>query len=274
MTIIAVTQEIGSLGKEVSARLAERLGIQFVPHRAVEQTIARRMNVSQDTVLRLVQGDATLRERWQIDQRRLALYVAEEVFGLAARGDVLVRGWGAAFLLAPSLRVVRVRVCAPIASRVSLVKERLRISDERVARRKIESADAAQARLVQSHFGIDLKSAEHFDIVLNTERASVDDCVAQVMILAQSPKFQETAASRAEIGAMLLRARTRAMHSAEPAVGHGGMHVIVNSSTLSLVPTTDYEEAIARVELHLHGVSGGTVFGTWTRLPPDRNGVI
>ena len=45
MTVIAMTREMGTLGKDVAAGLADVLGITVVHHELVEHHIAERMDV-------------------------------------------------------------------------------------------------------------------------------------------------------------------------------------------------------------------------------------
>ena len=42
MTVIAMTREMGTRGKDVAAGLAERLGIEVVHHEVVERHLAER----------------------------------------------------------------------------------------------------------------------------------------------------------------------------------------------------------------------------------------
>ena len=49
-----------------------------------------------------------------------------------------------------------------------------------------------------------------FDLVLNTDRLSVDTCVQQIKALLQRPEFAETEASRTLLQSMALHARVRA----------------------------------------------------------------
>ena len=58
----------------------------------------------------LLEGKASLLERWKIDSKRLPRYTAEEILELAAKGNVLIRGWGAAYLLRAVPRGVCVRI--------------------------------------------------------------------------------------------------------------------------------------------------------------------
>jgi hypothetical protein len=98
MTVIAMTREIGSYGLDVAAGLAGTLGLKIVQSDTVANSIAKRLGVDERAVLRYVNGSASLLERWQIDQRRLFHYAAEEILRLAQQGNVLIKGWGVATL--------------------------------------------------------------------------------------------------------------------------------------------------------------------------------
>ena len=52
--------------------------------------------------------------------------------------------------------------------------------------------------------------AENYDLVLNTDRLSVDSCVAQIRTAVERPEFAETPASRALLANMVLAARVKA----------------------------------------------------------------
>ena len=116
MAVIAMTREIATLGKDVAAGLAERLGLTVVHHEVVEHDIAERAGMRESDVHRFLEGEASLLERWKIDSKRLYRYTAQEILALAVKGNVLIRGWGATYLLRSVPHVICVRVCAPSPS--------------------------------------------------------------------------------------------------------------------------------------------------------------
>jgi cytidylate kinase len=129
MTVIAMTREIGCLGTEVAAGVAKRLGLEIVRFEVAANNVARRLGVAESAVTRYLDGSASLLERWRIDRRKLFHYAAEEILGLAHRGNVLIKGWGAATLLRDVPQVISVRVCAPMDFRVRVMMERLGRND-------------------------------------------------------------------------------------------------------------------------------------------------
>ena len=103
MAVIAMTQEMATLGKDVALGVCEALGLQQVRHE-VGDVVAGRMQVKKSLIRRIREGKAGKVEKWSADERTISIFTAEEVFDLAVKGNVLIRGWGATYLLRSGLR--------------------------------------------------------------------------------------------------------------------------------------------------------------------------
>ena len=57
MAIIAMTREMATLGRDVAAGLAERLGLDIVHHELVAQDIAERAGMRESEVQRFLGGE-------------------------------------------------------------------------------------------------------------------------------------------------------------------------------------------------------------------------
>lgn len=248
MTVILVTQEIGSRGDEVAAGIAACLGFELVQGEGIEQCLAERMQISKCTVHRLLEGNASLVERWMVDPRRLLRCMKAEVVKLAARGNIVVRSWGAAALLRPIRHVICVHVYAP--ARAQLLPPAAK-SGAMVPCRRLQRRGAKMSRWLSG----EREALEHYDLVLNTERIPLDECVEQVRRLAQGPQFQPTAASRAMLASLGQEACNDALLISDSGAERAAqaLEVDVGSDTIRLSPTMSSEEAIARVEQHLRG---------------------
>jgi cytidylate kinase len=209
MPVIAMTREMGTPGREVAQRLADDLGLKMVLHEVVEHDLAERLHVPESVVHHRLEGGATLLERLQVGSKRLARYTAEEILEFAQKGDVLIRGWGACTLLRGVPHVARIRVCAPMEQRQKSVMERQSLKDVAEARRELERNDAAHKSAVRAAFGVERGDPLLYDLVLNTERLSVETCVRLVRDLVERPEFQETEASRAVLDDKVLEAHIR-----------------------------------------------------------------
>jgi cytidylate kinase len=132
MTIIAMTREMGSLGKDVAEGLARELGLRLMYHEVIDG-VSEKMHLSQNVITRFLQGKEGLLEGLRVDREALSLYTAEEVLDTALHGNLMIRGWGATCLLRPVSHVVCVRVCAPLELRTRRIMERIGIDDPELA---------------------------------------------------------------------------------------------------------------------------------------------
>jgi len=212
MPIIAITREMGSLGKDVARGLGEALGLPVIYHEVIDH-LADRLRVRKSHVIRLLDGSAGLLERLTADNTSLSIYTADEIYGLAAsltvKGGAIIRGWGATHLLREVPHVVCVRVCAPFEVRKTRMMERLASDDEERVAEEIRANDEAHGAIMRRHFGVQWTEPEHYDVVLNTKRVSVDECVSEVLTLVRSPQFEDTERSRAKLADLALAARVQ-----------------------------------------------------------------
>ena len=129
MSLITMPREMGSLGVEVAAEVAKRLGKSVIHHEISDQ-LANKMRLRKSHVVRFLEGKAGILEKMATDETSLSIYTADEIFRLAESGEVaVIRGWGATHLLNDVPHVVRVRVCAPYELRVTRMMERLKTDD-------------------------------------------------------------------------------------------------------------------------------------------------
>jgi len=216
MTVIALTQEMGSLARDVAERVAGELGLALMRHEVVD-TVSSRMHVPTSLINRLREGQAGTIERIRADRTSLAVYMTEEVLDAAARGNVVLRGWGATLLLRSVPHVVRVRVTRPFAQRVAWLLERLGTDDVEAAEEEVRRSDRAHAARMHAQFGVTWGDPLLYDLVLNTERVSVESCAEQIVALSRRPEFAETEASRTMLRNLALDARVRAALRADEA---------------------------------------------------------
>jgi cytidylate kinase len=233
MPVIALTQEMGSLAKDVSLKLAETLGLAVMRHEVIEH-VADRMQVSTSLIGRLRSGKAGLVERLTTDKRSVALYTAEELFALADRGNVVLRGWGATCLLRPVPHVVCVRITRSMKKRVEWLMGDLETDDAEFAEAEIRRSDQAHAARMHAQFGVTWGDPVLYDLVLNTDRLSVESCVEQIRLMVARPEFAESPASRALLANMALEARVRAALKEHEATRDINVTITANQGELLL----------------------------------------
>ncbi|MGH8664839.1 MAG: cytidylate kinase family protein [Burkholderiales bacterium] len=261
MPLIAMTREMGSLGKDVAKGVADALGIPVLHHEIIEP-LADKMRLRKSHVIKLLEGQPSFFERLTADHTSLCIYTADETFSLASKdAGAILRSWGAANLLRPVAHVVCVRVCAPKPLRIERMQARMKTSDESLARREVESNDEAHAAIVRRHFGVDWWDAEQYDLVLNTERVSIDECVDTVLRHVRHPDFQETPASHAKLENLRLEAHVRSALRQAPATRTIRIAISADQGRIKLegvVDTSADKRAVADVAAAVPGVTDVT----------------
>lgn len=258
MAIIAMTREMATRGRDVAAGLADRLGLEVIHHEIVAHDIAERSGMRESEVHRFLEGEASLFERWRVGKGRISRYTSEEILELAARGNVLIRGWGATYLLRNVPHVVCVRICAPMADRETVLMQRLGISDRATARREIERNDSAHNGTMQRLFGIDWHDPELYSVVLNTARVPVEACVEHIARLANSPAFTETEQSRMALSDQVIRSKVYSALDKRFGTSSGalGIDAEVKDGRVLLKGALSDERLIAETVRLMHSVPG------------------
>jgi cytidylate kinase len=257
MPVIALTQGMGSLAHDIAEQLAQELHIAMLTHEVVEH-VADKMHVSKSLINRLRHGKAGPIERLRADRSSMAVYTAEEVLEAAARGNVVLRGWGATCLLRPVPHVPCVRILRPRAQRVQWLMAHLDIDDADLAEAEIRRSDQANAARMHQQFGVHWGDPVLFDMVLNTDRLSVDACVQQIKALLARPEFAETEASRTLLRGMALQAHVRAAlraneatHNVDVTIDSTAGHVTLRGIVLS----ADEQRAAGQIAAGVAGVT-------------------
>ena len=245
MAIVAMTREMGSLGKDVASGLSEALGLPLVHHEIID-SLADKMRLRKSHVVRLLDGQAGILERLTADETSLSIYTEDELCSLAMRDrGAVIRGWGATHLFGRVPHVVRVRVCAPHALRHQRMLERLRTDDDAFVDEEIRRSDEAQAAIMRRYFNVDWADSSHYDLVLNTERVSVAQCVEEILKLVRSAEFAESDASRRALADVALQSHVRAALRADQRTRGLRVVVAVNDAVATLSGLVDDDEQSA-----------------------------
>jgi len=247
MPVIAMTQEMATLGKDVALGVAQKLGLQLVRHE-VGDMVAGRMQVKKSLIRRIREGKASKIEKWAADEKTISIFTAEEVLDLAVKGNVLIRGWGATLILRSVPHIPCIRVCAPAELRVKRLMERLETDDEDLARHEIEVDDQARATRMGEHFNVTWGDPTLYDLTLNTERISIASCVDEVVKLAQGADFRETPESKQYLADLALQARARGALRADSRTSGIDITVDVKKGAITLrgIVVDDKEKALVR----------------------------
>jgi cytidylate kinase len=170
---IALSREVGALGTTVAKAVGQRLGWTVYDHELVER-VARDMNLRTQLLESLDErlGDwvadcfRAFSSKRVVSEFDYVEHLVQTLLGLAARGQCVIVGRGAALVL-PGDRVLRVRLVAPPEFRIETIARQLGAGHD-AALRHIERTEHARTAFIKAHFRKDPKDPVNFDLLVNT----------------------------------------------------------------------------------------------------------
>jgi cytidylate kinase len=187
MHFITFSRKMGANGTEIARRVAEKLGYSFYDTEAIEQT-AQELGFL-ESVKGVDEKAPPLFQRIFSHKPAIGLdRIGSVVYELAKKGDAVFLGRGSHILLKSFHCALQIRVTASPEKRIENLVERGFHRD--VASRAIQHSDHERASFIKFAFGVDWEIPELYDIVLNTDKLSIDLAVSTVLDLARSEEIK------------------------------------------------------------------------------------
>jgi len=264
MGVITVSRHPGSLGDTLARSLAERLQYRLVARGELVQ-LAERLggsDIAWDRSPELRERSPSFWERLNEERRRYVSVLRRAVTLLAEEDDVVIVGLGAGQFLRGLSNVLRLQVIAPPDVRLQRVMERGfddvegPLSRDK-ARELIRKADQNSAGFLRYLFNIDWMEPQHWDLVINTGRFSVQEVTTMVAAIVESGILEPSASDRQRLANLALASRIEATVLSDPSVWVNGLKVMAQDGRVRLdgeVITEDDREAVEQVVLAIEGV--------------------
>lgn len=256
MPVVAMTKEMGSRGTAIGLEVARRLGYEYLRNDLITG-VAREYRVREAGVVGAVEEAPRLLERLRGPRRRYRTYLEAAVLEAARRDRVVLMGRWSTLFLRDVPHAVRVRVCEPLPSRVRRLGERLGVTPAEAERRIRTYDEGVRARMRQL-FDVEWDDPLLYDLVLNTERVTVETAVRQVLALAEAPECQPTPESRAFVEDRALAARVRASLKAARATRRIELEARARSGQVVLAGVVSSDEERDQALAVAQGVPGVT----------------
>jgi cytidylate kinase len=190
---IAISRQAGANGAAVARAAGERLGWPVYDRELIEK-IAQEMGLRSQLVESIDESRTSWLEeclraftsRPGVSEGAYLLTLRRVLFSLAAHGDCVIVGRGAAQVL-PEATTLRIRLVGPFEQRIASIRERHGLWPAE-ARRFVQETDERRRRFVQDHFHKGPDDPALYDLVLNSGRLSVKDCVGLIVCALETLK--------------------------------------------------------------------------------------
>jgi cytidylate kinase len=214
MSVVAVSESMGSLGIEIGRLLAAQLGYEF----AERDIITKAADRFGEDVVRLshaAEERPTLIERFTAAQRRFAHYVQATVFEMAARDNIVLVGLASTVILGEAPHTFRVRVTGREGRRAERIAQTRGLVPAS-ALEHVRESDRERAGRVRFLYHVDWEDPMLYDLIINTDRLGADEAARLVERALEHERFQSTEASRHAMRDLSLAVQARAVLVADP----------------------------------------------------------
>jgi len=217
MTVITLARQVGSGGQTVATALSQRLDLRVIGREELSEEASKQGLSLPESFVRFASEDnsgagmnhylsygelefdlalrgGTLLTETQPDtgflteisahRRDILLTLQVLIYELATHDSVLFVGAGAQILLAEIPQVLRVKIIAPVETRIERMTSAYSLSVEE-ARVAVLAGDQEQVDYNRVIFGEDWHNAELWDLVINTDMLSVEQIVDLIASLSK-----------------------------------------------------------------------------------------
>lgn len=257
MSIVAISESVGSRGTEIGRALAATLGWEFADREIITKA-AEAFGEGVSDLKHATEEKPTLWDRFRQSQQRYATYVEATVLEMAARDNVVLVGRGSTVILRNVRHALRARVIAPEQVRAQRIEQELGLTPE-AALEAVRHADQDLAARVRFVYHVDWNEPSLYDVVLNTERLSPARAVAVLREMLEDEQFASTDGSRQELLDRRLVASSRAALLANPTTRSIPIVVTVAGGAVELtglVATEEERRTAESVVAKISGVAG------------------
>jgi cytidylate kinase len=207
VAIITVCRGTRSGGQALAACLAERLGYPVVG-REILQPAAAELGVSEELLTRQMQEAPRLWDRHAAIRRVYVVAVQAALAERIVNGNLVYHGLAGQMLLQGLPAVLRIRLIAPLESRIRMLVETDGMERE-AAEQFITRQDGARARWVRMMYGEDIADPRLYDMVVNLETMSVPIACDLLEATLRQPDFEVTEAVKARLVDFRLACRVK-----------------------------------------------------------------
>jgi cytidylate kinase len=254
MSIVAISETAGSLGNEMGRRLAESLGWAFADREIIAKT-AERFRADLAEVRHSAEEKPSLWERFTDSHRRFKTFVEASVFDMATNGNVVLAGLASTLALRDVRHALRVRTNAPERHRASRIQQQQGLTPE-AALDVVRQTDRERASRVKFFYDVDVDDPLLYDLVLNTERMTVEEGARYLHGMLREQRLQPTQMSRAALVDLNVVAQARALFVAHPTLSERMLSVSAHGGAVTLTGGVLTQEERRAAEALVAGIPG------------------
>lgn len=207
MPVITISRGSFSGGKMLAECLARQLGYRCIDRDVIVEKAAA-FGASQKDISDALAKPPSFWDRFRHTKYVYLALVQAALTEEVRDSNVVYHGHAGHLLLRGVSHVVRTRIIAPMAFRLGLVQDRLKMNhDDALA--YVQKMDQSRRKWTQYLYGVDWGEPSLYDLIINLEQMDIRQACDVIAVAARQRCFEETPASRSAMYDLALASRIR-----------------------------------------------------------------
>jgi len=196
MPVITISRQLGSLGTEIAREVAEKLNYEYADKEMVGKIMGG-YGIAAPEMDKFDEKRPPFWDSLSIQRKNFLHFIQMAIYDLARKSGVVIVGRGGQILLRDLPGTLHVRIFAPLNVRLRRLMESEGV-DEKQAGLMIRQSDHDSSGYIKSFFNADWDDSSLYDLLINTEKLSVETGAKSIIESVNSPEIQAGAGKAAE----------------------------------------------------------------------------
>ncbi len=214
MAIITISRGSMSGGESLARCLGRALGYPVLAREVLVEAAAR-LGVPEEELRDKIQSSSEPLQSLHSDRRIYLLALQSALADECVSGNLIYHGHAGHFLLKDLPCVLKLRLIAPMVSRVRAVIEKQNL-DPVAAREYIKYVDQERIEWTKFVYGVDWRDPRNYDLIINLHNISLDTACALVSSVVKLPAYANTEAMQKKLRDFALACRVQVALAISP----------------------------------------------------------
>lgn len=207
MAIITISRGTKSGGDALAVCLGDKLGYPTLSRELLVEA-ASKLGVSEEKLRWSITGKIQFRERWKNERRLYLIALRAALAEHCLSGNLVYHGNAGHFLLKDVPIVLRVRLIAPMESRIHMIMDQEKMKYD-TAKEYILCADRSRVEWTRFLYGVTWSDPKLYDLVINLDRIDIDTACAMISSAVSLPHFTVTESALKSLANFALVSRVK-----------------------------------------------------------------
>lgn len=190
MSLVTISSGIGCRSHEIARLLSKKLNLELFDDKRIQEEAEIINREKSDYKIIEEKAPALIERLMIINPESYYFYTESVILGIAQKGYGIIIGHASQMLLKDCSCVFKVKIHAPFEVRVKEVMKMQKV-DKDEAKKYIKENDGSQKKFFQYIFKNDFDSAMLYDLVVNTDKISIESAADIIIDALNKLKIKE-----------------------------------------------------------------------------------